>query len=108
MKFPQLSMGQRFSWKGKTYAKTGPLTAREEATGKSQLMMKSALVTPLDPAEAAAERRERRYSEREVRGLFDLYREQLRQRLAENAAQMDPSLSAQIQRLLDDQPLPID
>jgi hypothetical protein len=108
VKFPQLAIGQRFSCKGKTYAKTGPLTAREETTGKSRLMMKSALVTPLDPAEAPAERRERHFSEREVRELFDLYRQRLRNSLTDNTARMDPSQLAQIQRWLDDQPLPFD
>lgn len=59
MRFPHLPIGQRFSFKGKTYTKTGPLTASEEETGKSQLIMKSAEVMPLELVEKPVERKDR-------------------------------------------------
>ena len=48
MRFPELFIGQRFACNGRTYIKAGPLTATDEATGKTQLMRKSAEVKPLD------------------------------------------------------------
>lgn len=73
MRFPQLPVGQRFGYQGKTFTKTGPLTASEEGTGKSQLIKKSAEVTPLElqvsPPEAKPQ-----YSRQEVAELCARYR----------------------------------
>lgn len=108
MKFPQLPVGQRFGFKGKTYTKTGPLTASEEGTGKSQLIMKSAEVTPLDLFEKPMEQQERQFSEGEVREMFASYREQLRKAFLEQADQQEGPLLDQFLELMDEQHLPID
>jgi hypothetical protein len=44
MKFDQLQMGQRFEWSGATYVKTGPVVAHEEATGKSRMIPRYAVL----------------------------------------------------------------
>ncbi|MDJ0806881.1 MAG: hypothetical protein QNJ78_08610 [Gammaproteobacteria bacterium] len=108
MKFPHLPIGQRFSFKGKTYTKTGPLTASEEETGKRQLMRKSAEVTPLNLTQTASEQKERQFGEREVREMFARYREQLHQAVSAKAGQQASLSIEQLLALLDAQPLPID
>jgi len=76
MRFPQVSVGQRFHYHGKIYSKTGPLTASEEGTGKSRLIMKSAEVTLLDRA-GQAEAVKQRFSRQEVEALCSRYRTEL-------------------------------
>jgi hypothetical protein len=54
MRFPQVEIGQRFSFQGRRYTKTGPLTASEEGTGSQRMIQRSAEVALLDaPAEPA-------------------------------------------------------
>ena len=109
MKFPQLPIGQRFSFQGKAYTKTGPMTASEEATGKRQLIRKSAAVTPLDARqEATTQTGERQFSESEVREMFDGYREQLRVLLVARLSEQDPQLLEQLLASIEVHPLPID
>ena len=108
MKFPQLAIGARFTFEGKTYTKTGPLTACEQAGGKSQLMRKSAVVEPLDQAQEPARRELRQYSETEVRRLCDDYRGQLRERFSQLAGDAGGLSIDQVLELLDDPSLPLD
>lgn len=51
-KFPALAVGQRFHWRGRRFVKTGPLLARAEDGGRSQMIPRSATV---ELAEAAAD-----------------------------------------------------
>ena len=100
-------MGHRFSFKGKTYTKTGPLTASEEETGKSQLIMKSAEVMPLDLVEKPVEQKDKQFSESEVRELFADYRKELRNALRDKVDH-DGSLSLnEALDLIHEQDLPI-
>ncbi|MBL3590286.1 MAG: polysulfide reductase chain A [gamma proteobacterium endosymbiont of Lamellibrachia anaximandri] len=71
MKFPHLPIGQRFRFQDKLYTKTGPLTASEEGSGNSRLMMKSAEVEPLDLQVEKKPKGARSFSQQQVRGLFD-------------------------------------
>ena len=98
MKFPHLPIGQRFSFKEKTYTKTGPLTASEEETGKSQLIMKSAEVTPLDLLEKPVDKQDRRFTGKEVRELLANDRKQLKRALLEQA---DEHGSLRVDRVLE-------
>jgi hypothetical protein len=52
VKFPQLPIGERFEYQGATLVKIGPLTACSAAGGESQLIPRSALVTPTGTATA--------------------------------------------------------
>lgn len=53
VKFLSLPIGEKFRWQGTVYVKTSPLIARDEASKKTQLIQRAALVEPLD-AHAAA------------------------------------------------------
>jgi hypothetical protein len=46
MRFPHLRIGQGFTFQGKKYTKTGPMTAAEQESGKSCMIRRSADVTP--------------------------------------------------------------
>lgn len=48
MKFSKLKIGQLFVYKGVQMKKSGPLQALETATGKEKMIMRAAVVTPLD------------------------------------------------------------
>jgi len=47
MKFPQLAIGDAFSWQGEIYVKTGPIAATHSASGQNRMIPRSALVSPL-------------------------------------------------------------
>lgn len=51
-KFPALAVGQRFSWRGRTFVKTGPLLACAEEDGQSQMIPRSAVVEVTEQAAA--------------------------------------------------------
>jgi hypothetical protein len=83
MRFPQVQIGQRFSYQGKQYTKTGPLTASEEGTGQSRLIMKAAEVTLLDQSDTGRPQAlHRSYSRDEVESLLQAYRSRLGEALA--------------------------
>ncbi len=59
MKFHQLPPGALFEYQGVRYAKSGPLLAVEQASGRQRCLPRAARVTPLEavpetPADAAA------------------------------------------------------
>lgn len=98
MKFPHLLVGQRFRFNDKIYTKTGPLTAREETTGKNQLIMKSADVEPLVSVEHTDQLTQNQFSTMEVRSLLIDYRARLREQLQEAA---EPQGSLQLEKVLE-------
>ena len=53
VKFLSLPLGERFRWQGTLYIKTSPLIARDEDSGRAQLMQRAAAVEPLN-AQAVA------------------------------------------------------
>jgi hypothetical protein len=107
MRFPRLPIGQRFSYRGKIYCKTGPLTASEEDTGKSCLIMKSAEVTPLDAA-AATQERKQRFSRREVEALCTRYRADLRTAILDRAGAQTGLAVREVLEMIEAQALSID
>ena len=48
MKFSELEIGRRFEYAGRAYVKAGPVAAREEESGKSRMIPRSAVLRPLD------------------------------------------------------------
>ncbi|MCU7924039.1 MAG: polysulfide reductase chain A [Candidatus Thiodiazotropha sp. (ex Dulcina madagascariensis)] len=97
MRFPQLKIGQRFDYQGKTYTKTGPLTASEEGTGVGSMIRRSAKVTPLDGPAAPAGQVKQRYSREEAAALCRDYKSRLAKALKQ-AADADGGL--QIEQVL--------
>lgn len=47
MKFQQLKIGDRFEYEGSVHVKVGPLVAREEASGRQQLIPRYAALRPV-------------------------------------------------------------
>lgn len=54
MKFHQLPLGALFEYQGTRYAKTGPLLATEQASGRQRCLPRAARVTPLGGATGTA------------------------------------------------------
>ena len=53
-KFPALTIGQRFTWRGRAFVKTSPLLACAEDTGQSQMIPRSAVVEVTEQTVAQA------------------------------------------------------
>lgn len=49
-RFPALAIGQRFSWRGRTFVKTSPLLACAADTGQPQMIPRSAVVEVAEQA----------------------------------------------------------
>jgi hypothetical protein len=47
MKFSHLPVGQRFEFEGVCYTKVGPVTARDERSGRARMIARFAEVAPL-------------------------------------------------------------
>ena len=89
MRFTQLKTGQRFSFEGKRYAKTGPLTASEEESGENRMIRRSAEVTPLGGAEVSVEPVIRNYTHDDVMDLLRCCKMELRERLLKAGDESD-------------------
>lgn len=107
MRFPQLPIGQRFRYQGRVYCKTGPLTASEEDTGQSRLIMKSTEVTPLDAAESMQESKQR-FNRPEVEALCSRYRSELRAAILDRAGSQSSLAVRELLDLIDAQAFSID
>lgn len=70
MKFPQLPLGARFQYDGKSYVKTSPIAASGE-DGQTRMIPRYAQVLPLDAGHAAPPKVERRFAEAEVMRAFE-------------------------------------
>jgi hypothetical protein len=74
MKFDELQMGQRFEWNGVIYVKAGPVVAREEATGKSRMIPRYAVLKPVRETPAVSEKAAPKTLSRDaVVSAFDLF-----------------------------------
>lgn len=74
MKFEQMQMGQRFEWNGVVYVKAGPVVAREEATGKSRMIPRYAVLKPVGEMAAVSKKVEQKMVARDaVVAAFDLF-----------------------------------
>lgn len=87
MRFPQVPIGQRFTFQGKQYTKTGPLTASEEHTGSQRLLPRSAEVILLDAAGQAVKEIKQRYKRAEMVRLLASFKAELVESLREAAAE---------------------
>ena len=87
MRFPQVPIGQRFTFQGRQYTKTGPLTASEEHTGKQRLLPRSAEVALVDAAGQAVKEIKRRYNRAEMVRLLTNFKAELVKSLREAAAE---------------------
>ena len=92
MRFPQVRVGQRFSYQGQEYTKTGPLTASEEGSGKQRMIKRAAEVRLLEAeADAAPKSLKQRYKRAELERVLRGYRQALGKRVTA-AAGADGSL----------------
>jgi hypothetical protein len=92
MRFPQVQIGQRFTYQGRQYTKSGPLTASEEGSGKQKMILRSAEVALLDvPAGEPAAALKQRYKRAEVEHVLMQFKRALAARVRA-AADDDGSL----------------
>jgi len=101
MRFPKLAIGQRFSFNGRTYSKTGPLTATDEATGKSQLIRKSAEVSPLDGSDEERPQVLQSISLEQREAVLAAYRSDLKQDIVKLAGQQTHLRVDELLKLID-------
>jgi hypothetical protein len=87
MRFPQVALGQRFTYQGKAYTKTGPLTASEEGSGNQRMIPRSAEVTALDAAGEPVRQTKQRYTGSEVDALMKGFKADLLGRLRAMASE---------------------
>jgi hypothetical protein len=72
MKFRQLQVGARFMFEGREYVKEGPVAARDAQTGKSRMIPRYAVLSPVDELPAAGAKAEPTMVPREtVLAAFD-------------------------------------
>ncbi len=71
MKLQHFAIGERFEYEGKTFVKTGPLTASSE-TGEQQLIPRHAMLNPIASASSEISPRAQ-LTEAKVRHAFDLF-----------------------------------
>ena len=99
-KFTQLVTGDSFEYQGKTYLKTGPLTACDTDNGSQRMIPRSALVLPFtDKSPAPAQIEERQLPADEVMAAFEHYHAGCLEwlRLTDEA---DPSLAEKIREAM--------
>lgn len=74
MKFSELGPGERFEWEGAVYVKLGPVSAREEATGRLRMIPRYARLRPVDAAaDKAPDARPGTPSTVQLRAAFDAF-----------------------------------
>ena len=96
MKFPQLPIGQAFSYQGEGYVKTGPVTGRNLATGAQRMIPRSALVEPQQAAAEPAQKVPRSLDPDAVLSALDA----LEARLQARIATLDPKLEEELSALM--------
>jgi hypothetical protein len=103
MRFPHVAIGQRFTYQGKAYTKTGPLTASEEGSGNQRMIPRAAEVTPLDAAGEPVREVKQRYTRAELETLIGRFKSDLVTQLGEMASE-DGSLQLdQVVQLVESQ-----
>jgi hypothetical protein len=86
MRFPQVPIGQRFSYQGQLYSKTGPLTASEEGSGAQRMIPRAAEVELIDTFGKPVQETKQRYNRSEVTALLKRCKADLIGALGEMAA----------------------
>jgi hypothetical protein len=100
MRFPQVQVGQQFTFQDKCYTKTGPLTASEEGTGSQRMIPRSAEVSLLNAVGEPVRVIKQRYTRVEMENTLAGFKANLTERL--RAAAVDGSLTLeQVLALLD-------
>lgn len=107
IRFPQLPMGRRFRYQGKIYRKTGPLTASDEDTGQSRLIMKSTEVTLLFAAEPVQETKQQ-FSRADVEALCSRFRSELHAAILDRAGQQTSMAVRDLLELIETQVFSVD
>ena len=77
MRFPQVQIGQQFTYKDKRYTKTGPLTASEEGSGQQRMIPRAAEVTLLNAVGEPVKVIKQRYSRQEVLSALAAFKSSL-------------------------------
>ncbi len=77
MRFPHVAVGQRFSYQGKLYTKTGPLTASEESTGERRLIPKATEVSLVDGLGESLRETKQRYTRAELERVLERFKADL-------------------------------
>ena len=106
MRFPQVNIGQRFIYKGKSFCKTGPLTASEEGSGVQRMIPKATEVTLLDAAGKPMKEIKQHYNRTEVVALCRRLKSDLIEQLVAMADEEGRLPLDQVSRLIEQQPLP--
>lgn len=99
MKFPQLSIGQRFEWRGRIYTKSGPVAGTDTETGNSQVIPRSALVNPLAARPPPSARKPEPLSAERLEPVLAAYR---RETLAWAAAHLDAAAAGGLERAMEE------
>lgn len=102
MRFHQLRIGDRFRWEGELYTKHNALLAVHAASGRQQLIKRSAAVEPC-PSEPAGAPARREFPAAAVLAAFDAFYDECRQLLAGCGSdrQLDARLEQARQAFLD-------
>lgn len=103
MRFPQVAQGQRFTYQGKAYTKTGPLTASEEGSGDQRMIPRSAEVTPLDASGEPLPELKQRFSRTEMDSLIRRFKSDLVVQLREMASEDGALQLEQVIQLVESQ-----
>ncbi len=103
MRFPQVPIGQRFTYQGRQFTKNGPLTATEEGSGKQRMVPRSSEVTLIDTAGRPMPEIKQRFNRSEVGSLIRRFKAGLIGRLREMAAPDGTLQLDQVIELIQDQ-----
>jgi len=89
MKLQHLAIGARFEYEGKTFVKTGPLTASSE-NGGQQIIPRYAVLKPLDAPASENKVIRGKLTEATVRAAFDTFYRHCQRLVDENGqAELD-------------------
>ena len=83
MKLQHLAIGARFEYEGKTFVKTGPLTASSDQGGQ-QISPRYAILKPLDAPASENKVIRGKLTEATVRAAFDTFYRQCQRLVDEN------------------------
>ncbi len=83
MKLQHLAIGARFEYEGKTFVKTGPLTASSDQGGQ-QIIPRYAILKPLDAPASENKVIRGKLTEAAVRAAFDTFYRQCQRLVDEN------------------------
>jgi hypothetical protein len=101
MRFPQVKIGQRFSFEDKRYTKTGPLTASEEGSGRHCMIRRSAEVIPLDMVDTPPRQHREHFTRDEVLNVIFQFRRYLKAHLEVMDGLKESSISEDFLKKID-------